>query len=223
MAGSWLWAGALALTVCSTAGATTVLYRDVPALTKDSDAIVRGKVTSVQSRWSGDHRRIVTDVQVAVEETLKGAPGRSVTIHQPGGVVGDIGQRVDGLASFGVGEEVLVFLQQRGPSGYLVSGMAQGKYRVERSADGRGVFAVPDPHTHQARVVDPLTHEEVNVSPKTWRLDDLRAEVRRAQSENDSSSVAPPTQKRPPSSEPGTQRLPPPGTSVTPTPGTSRP
>lgn len=211
MAGSRWWAWALALAVCSTAAATTVLYRDVPALARDSDAVVRGKVSQVHSRWSGDHRRIVTVVQVDVEETLKGAPGHQVTILQPGGVVGDIGQRVEGLASFGVGEEVVVFLEQRGP-GYIVSGLAQGKYRVERSADGRGAFAIPDPHTQQAQVVDPVTHEERTVAPKTWPLDELRAEVQRSVPEHGAPPAVPPASPVAPT-----------GPAPTPSTGTSRP
>lgn len=224
MSRSTTWAGVLVLSLCtSLAGATTVLFQDVPALTRTSDAVVRGTVTRQQSRWTGDHRRIVTDVELSVSETLKGTPRSTLVIRQPGGEVGDIGQRVDGLASFKVGEEVLVFLEQQG-DGFIVSGLAQGKYRIERSSDGRGIFAVPDPNTHEARVVDPLTHQERVVTPKTWTLDDLRAEVQRSMLPGDESSIAPLPQKanRTPPPSNGSNTVPAPGTPTTTTPKGSK-
>lgn len=166
---------AIALAVAAPAFATTMLKQELPELTKDSDAVVRGKVTRVESHWTADHRRIVTEIDVAVAETLKGAPGEKVTIVQPGGVVGDIGQRVDGMAQFKEGEECVLFLEKRGPS-YSVVGMSQGKLNVARSSDGTAVFAVPS--KVDAVLVDPSTRTEVPSRTQSVTLDSLRTTVR---------------------------------------------
>ncbi|NNC17703.1 hypothetical protein HJC22_18465, partial [Corallococcus exiguus] len=73
-------------------GATTMLRADLPQMAQTSDTVVQGVVRRVQSRWSGDKRRIVTDVEIQVTEALKGQPGGTVVVTQPGGRVGDIGQ-----------------------------------------------------------------------------------------------------------------------------------
>jgi hypothetical protein len=160
------------------AGATSLLYRDVPALTRDADAIVVGRVAKSESRWTADHRRIVTEVTVEVSESLKGAPGSTVLVRQPGGQIGDIGQRVDGMASFAKGEEVLVFLQRRPDNSFFLAGMAQGKYRVEREADGK-VLAHPE-SPGSARFIDPQTQSEIVVKPQTLELPTLKSEIRNA-------------------------------------------
>jgi hypothetical protein len=169
----------LALLCALPAGATSLLRVEVPELSRKADAVVRGTVRRVESRWSADGRRIVTDVEIQVAETLKGAPGSTVLVTQPGGRVGDIGQRVSGLASFAQGEEVVVFLQRRGKSAFSVRGMAQGKFQVRRSPDGKAVLAVPE-STGDARLVDPATGKETAATQRSLPLESLRATVRAA-------------------------------------------
>lgn len=177
----WTRGALVALTLgMGAAEASTVLYRDVPALARGSDAIVIGQVVRAQSRWTADRRRIVTDIEIRVDETLKGEGRATLLVRQPGGVVGDVGQRVDGLAGFEVGEEVVLFLERRPDDSFLIAGLSQGKFQVVRSSDGKGVYAVPDPAVKAARVLDPDTLQERTVTPRTWALDELRAEVRRA-------------------------------------------
>ena len=170
---------ALALLLALPAAATSMLKAELPALSQEADAVVRGTVRRVQSRWSGDGRRIVTDVELEVAETLKGSPPRTLLITQPGGRVGDIGQKVSGLASFTPGEEVVVFLDRRGKAAFSVRGMAQGKFRVQRSKDGKAALAVPE-SPGDARVLDPATGEEVRPARHAVPLESLRSAVRAA-------------------------------------------
>ena len=156
------------------AWATTALVLDVPALSRSSDAVVHATVERVESRWTPDHARIVTDVHLVVLETLKGVPTPSVIITQPGGAVGRIGQRVEGLARFDPGEEVIVFLDNRGPR-FAVTGLSQGKFHVDR-ATAKVPFARQS--KSEALFVDPLTAQPVSVEPLTLPLDVLRAQVR---------------------------------------------
>lgn len=158
-------------------GATTMLRVDVSQMAQTSDTVVQGVVRRVQSRWSGDRRRIVTDVEIQVTEALKGQSGGTVLVTQPGGRVGDIGQVVSGLASFSEGEEVVVFLEKRGAAAFQLSGMAQGKYQVQRA--GPGAMAVPA-STGDAVLIDPKTRQETVSDAKTVTLEELKAAVRAA-------------------------------------------
>lgn len=160
-----------------TAGATAMFRLDVRSLAKSADVIVRGTVTRVQSRWTADHQRIVTDVDIQVAESLKGTPGEVVRVLQPGGEVDGIGQKVSGLASFSTGEEVVVFLQQHGPV-FQVSGMSQGKFSVQRSSDGTSAFAVPAPT--DAVLIDPVTRAPVPATQQAVELEGFKREVHQA-------------------------------------------
>jgi hypothetical protein len=167
------------LLLCLPAEATTMLRADLPGLAQTADAIVHGTVRRVESRWSGDGRRIVTDVEIQVTESLKGQAGSTVLVTQPGGRVGDIGQKVSGLASFTPGEEVVVFLERRGTQAFRVSGMAQGKYQVQRSEGGKSAMAVPEP-TGDVLLLDPDTRQPTTASPRTLSLQELKASIRTA-------------------------------------------
>jgi hypothetical protein len=133
---------ALSCVVASSALATSAVALSLEDLTRESNAIYVGTVRSVEARWTRDQRRIITDTTIEISEVLKGRAQTTAVIMQPGGALGEIGQKVIGVAEFQVGEEVVVFLESRGEN-FTVSGLAQGKLTVERSSDGRSVFAIP--------------------------------------------------------------------------------
>jgi hypothetical protein len=144
-----------------------------------SDAIVVGKVVSQSAAWDLQHRRIISTIEVVIEESWKGpeATDRHVTIVQPGGSVGDIEMTVQGMPSFSVGERSLLFLQ--GQHHLQVVGMGQGKRALAwndqskqwqvNSPDMEGVIEVgPGAKLRQAKRQTPIL------------LDDLREQVMRA-------------------------------------------
>ena len=98
---------------------------------RTSDAVVRGRVEHRTSRYTEDGSRIVTDVEVAVASAWKGSPGTRVVVTVPGGEVGDVGMWVDAAPVLADGEEVVLFLVQRGAR-WHVNGYALGKFHVER-------------------------------------------------------------------------------------------
>jgi hypothetical protein len=167
---------ALALLACAPALATTALFADLPELAARAELVIRGKVMSSESRWTDDGRRIVTDVQVEVAEVLKGAPRARLTVRQPGGQVGTLGQRVDGVAAFTVGEEVVLFLERRPDDSFHLAGMAQGKLRVERTTDGRAAYAVPE-SVGEMFLLDPLTRAPRSPRTQALELEELRAVI----------------------------------------------
>jgi hypothetical protein len=161
-----------------TAGATSIVRQDVPELSRRADAVLRGTVVRTESRWSGDRRRIFTEVEIRVAETIKGSPGKTVVVRQPGGVVGKVAQRVDGVASFRQGEEVVVFLARKPDDSFVIQGMGQGKFRVERSSDGRDAFAIRE--DVDAHLVEPPGQDAAGLARGPRTLDELRAEIRSA-------------------------------------------
>ncbi|MFZ5441454.1 MAG: hypothetical protein ACOZQL_15715 [Myxococcota bacterium] len=164
-----------ALLLAGLAHATTLLFLDVPALTKGSALVVRAKVRSVASRWTKDGGRIMTDAVLDVSETWKGAPVKEVTVMQPGGVVGEVGQVVHGTVKFQAGDEVVVFLEPRGTN-YLLTGMVQGRFKVDRTSDGAQAFARQELE-NEALFLDPVTRQPVLVTGVSLPLDTLRTQV----------------------------------------------
>ncbi|MDY7225190.1 hypothetical protein [Hyalangium rubrum] len=159
--------------------ATTMLRLGITELSQTADTVVHGTVRRVESRWSGDRRRILTDVEIEVTEALKGKPGSTVLLIQAGGRVGDIGQIAHGSASFTQGEEVVVFLDRRGASAFQLTGMAQGKYQVRHAADTRSALAVPE-NTQDVLLLDPDTRQPTASTQRTLTLQELKAAIRTA-------------------------------------------
>lgn len=190
----WI-AGLVGLAVASVASATTMLEQGVAALTKASAVVVRAKVLASQARWTADHARIVTDTEVELVDAWKGAPAARVVVMQPGGIVGELGQKVAGAARFTVGEEVVLFLEPRGDR-YTVTGMSQGAFHVERSSDGKTAFARQD--LDEALLLDPVTRQPIAGPREILTVEQLKARVLSAASTPPTTPVQPPASTKPP-------------------------
>ncbi len=103
----------------------------VEELARGADAVVQGRVERRTSRWSADGRHIHTLVTLRSARVLRGSAPEEVVVRVPGGVVGDVGQRVDAAPAFDDGEEVVVFLARDRAGDWRVHGLALGKFRVE--------------------------------------------------------------------------------------------
>lgn len=102
-------------------------------LVASADQIVVAKVVSVNAAWDPSHRKILSTIEVKIEESWKGLASGSLTIVQPGGTVGEIEMTVHGMPRFVVGERSVLFL--RGRVRFQVVGMALGKRPVSWDAD----------------------------------------------------------------------------------------
>jgi hypothetical protein len=133
---------ALLLLVAGPAAAATFVETSVEEAARSAEAVVRGRVVAATARVAGEGRRVVTEVEIAVEDAWKGAPGATVRVVVPGGSTPTLAQWVDAAPTFAPGEEVVVFLGRRGDA-WTVMGLALGKYRVDgpdaRPALGRAV------------------------------------------------------------------------------------
>ncbi len=129
----------------SPADGSIVQGLELEELTQKADRIVLGRVLFSES-FLHQNGQIWTWHRVAVDQEIRGrAPDeQELIIETLGGQIGDIGMRVEGEATFSVGERVLVFASGGGPySAFRTVGMAQGVMRVRSE---RGVDTV-----HQSR------------------------------------------------------------------------
>ena len=137
----WLLAAACVLGATPVAHATSVEAMDLGALVRAADHVVVGTVVSTEARY--DHLdRIVTDATVRVDERMHGAApeGSTVIVRRLGGVVGDVGLRIEGEPTFLPGERVLLFARTIASERLLRPiGMSQGVMPIQRDAAGAEV------------------------------------------------------------------------------------
>ena len=132
------------LTATGVLVATTALERQARAslsrglklteLVAQSAHTVVATALDAHSDWVliGGKRRIVTDTRIRIEETLAGKPPaqNEMEVRVLGGIVGDLGERVDGQAELVLGEPAVAFLMPISPVLAYVTGAAQGHYRL---------------------------------------------------------------------------------------------
>jgi len=134
--------GALALMA---AGAELVNATQLVSMTprqmgEQAQLVVAGKVSGEQSFWNEKRTKIFTRIDVAVDASYKGGTPVSVSLLQLGGTVDGVRTTVDGAVQWRVGEEVLLFLEPYTKGTYQVTGLSQGKFRIERDATTGAAF-----------------------------------------------------------------------------------
>jgi len=172
----------LALVLLATpARASLVVALDMPTLVQRADHIAVVDVGTISMAWDETHEHILTTIDLAVVETMKGPlkPASHFTLVQPGGTVGDLSMKVFGMTPFSSGERALVFLRGTSAAASVV-GMSQGKRIIQReAATGRWMVGVPDQagasfvRTRATASSTSLPIFELRARP----LDDLRAEI----------------------------------------------
>lgn len=145
---------ALALTLGSLAvglpaGATTMVYYGTEKLATDCSFVVLGRVVTLEAGYhdaifGGNHHEIYTWTTVQVDRAWGWRePTELITLEESGGTVGKRTSVVDGLPRFEVGDEVLVFVEQRPDGHYKTFGMFLGAMRVERDGGGKAYLVRP--------------------------------------------------------------------------------
>jgi hypothetical protein len=126
------------------ANATILPKKNFDELLKESDGIVMGTVSDMQSQYAGTSRDIVTHVTLSNLTVLHGqfnAP--QLVLRMDGGnVSGDI-VHIEGSPSFSLQDRVIVFVKGNGSAMVPFVGWTQGVFRVFRDA-GSGVDRVKD-------------------------------------------------------------------------------
>jgi hypothetical protein len=128
----------LLLAVAVPVRATVLIPADLGELSRDALAIARGRVASLDARWTEDRGTIETIVTLEVESYLKGSLGSTLRFRVPGGELGRFRSVVVGAPDFAVDQRVVVFLGARGPSVPHVLGLNQGVFHLSRAVDNSG-------------------------------------------------------------------------------------
>ena len=112
------------------AAATSMYPFSLDELIYVADHIVVAEVVDTEARFSDDGRVILTFVELAVHEQLKGDTGeQTLTVWVLGGQVGDWAMPVAGAPMLDPGEQVLLFLEDL-DLGPTVLGWNQGKFSL---------------------------------------------------------------------------------------------
>ncbi|MEM7605460.1 MAG: hypothetical protein AAF411_08885 [Myxococcota bacterium] len=132
----------LSLLLVSASAAATVMVR-VPLedMVRDSQGVVRGRVTQVGTQLviRGASADPMTVSQIAVDEWIVGEGGSQLRMREHGGSHGRGGMAVAATPRYSVGEEVIIVLEADPESDgryHRTYAMAQGKFAVLRGVPG---------------------------------------------------------------------------------------
>lgn len=164
-----------------TAGATVMIEIPLDELAATADVVVRGTVLRSGARLTVRDGELQprTHTWVHVHEWVKGEGPTVVEIVEVGGAAGGEVWSVLGTPSYGVGEEVLVFLARTPDdrSRFRTHQMVQGQFRVDRIRGEPRVARDLEAVTFARWTEGRLVLEEPG-RPPSLRLGDLVARVR---------------------------------------------
>src|SRR5262245_24604045 len=119
-----------------------------------ADAVIVGRVTDIESH-DNQQGKLRTYITIAIDEVLKGTLAQpTLTIRELGGHVGNLGGWVFANPEFSVGEQVLLFLDQRDDGTLRVLYFYLGKFSV-----------ITDPGSGDLVAVRPLPDEVAVIAP----------------------------------------------------------
>ena len=152
----------LALLAPSLALATVVLSMSLEEMTARAALVVHATVQVSQPGWDEAHAKIWTWTELTVKETLKGRAPSSVLVKQPGGIVGEVGMQVDGVATFTRGEEVVLFLEAAPdePGAWVPVAMSSSKVTLDGNVARRDLSGLAFARPGQKGVSQPLDERE---------------------------------------------------------------
>lgn len=145
-----------AVTLASPARASLVKAVTFDQKVEHADAILLGRCTETQTTWDAEHRWILTYAKFQVEQSVKGAPVREVTVVTPGGSIDGLHQSSVGITPFDKGDERVIFLKNT-TLGPTVLYFDQGTYDVANDARGE-------------RVVTPVITQSVRMDSQTGTI-----------------------------------------------------
>jgi hypothetical protein len=124
---------------------TTVQRLTLDEMIQKSNKIVIGNVTGSSTFWSNNGKLILTSYTIAVDETIKGEPARTIQVTSIGGQIGNLTLHVAGMPVFEKGESAVVFVEAAGTFSTVV-GLEQGKFTITDGAVSNHVadLAFPD-------------------------------------------------------------------------------
>lgn len=157
--GPWVMAFLFAVTVTTSAAATTVLRQDLSEQVSQAELIFVGTAVRAETIPTGDGAFAFTHVTFEVEETFLGVTrDRHLALQFAGGTVGNEVFGVAGMPTFAPGERYLLFVAGNGRYGCPLVGWSQGKLDV-----------VAHPLTGESIVVDHAGRVIIGIGEDDWR------------------------------------------------------
>ena len=108
---------------------------------RGAERVVVGRVTTVEPMWRtnefGD-RLIVSVVNVAVDETLRGPAQSTVSVEVEGGTIGDLTLHVSDLEPVATGDRAVFYLIRNARGVFVPHLRGQGLLKLDRSDRVRG-------------------------------------------------------------------------------------
>jgi len=146
--------------------ATTVIAPTFDQLVDEADVIFQGKVTALQSQWTGEgaQRVIVTFVTFQVEDAMKGNPGQRYTVRMLGGTVDGQTIEIADAPKFTVGDRDLLFVERNGSQFIPLVGVMHGRFHVQRDQAGHESVL-----TNDGKQVDGLSEFKAAIRQKLQR------------------------------------------------------
>jgi hypothetical protein len=156
---------ALTVSAIINVSATTVIPPSFNELVNEAEIIFQGTVTKVNPQWVGEgaQRHIVTYVTFKVEESLKGNPGKEITLRMFGGTVDGQTMKASDAATFNVGDRDVLFVEHNGTQFIPLVGIMHGRYRVQKDETGRDVILTNEGAPLSS--VDQVGRESVSPGP----------------------------------------------------------
>jgi|GEM_PF-2136474 len=118
--------------------AITLEAASLGELSAESNIIVEGYVAESHSYWNDTQRQIFTDTGFDVTKVLKGGEiGKSITIHELGGTVGQTSMEIDGVQRLQRNQRLILFLQKIPNSDqYMIHSFTLGKFYIVQDSTG---------------------------------------------------------------------------------------
>ncbi len=140
------------LLVASPCLATTLLWMDVPQLTRHSTSVVVGRAVSQETLAAGPGvplNRITFEISSSLKGDLRG----TIVVNNPG---------FPGAPAFNEGDEAILFLYTREGT-HVMTGLQQGTFKIVADPSGRRVLERAAPSLQKGaaghRSVDRLVEE----------------------------------------------------------------
>jgi hypothetical protein len=134
-------ASAIAVAVLArTPQAASVVAPTFETLVARAQTVFVGQTVDLRSQWvsTPSGRAIVTIVTFKVVRALKGQLGAQTQLEFLGGTMGEYRMEIPGMPKFRIGDEDVLFVDERGDPASPVVGFMHGRFRVlEEPAGGR--------------------------------------------------------------------------------------
>lgn len=159
----WLW------TAVPSRG-TTVVPPSFGELVNESDCIVRTQVKRVTSEWREKQgsRRIYTLVELEVHDVISGTAPQTLILQLLGGRIDDQEMVVDGVPTFAVGQEDILFVRGNGRQFCPLTAIMHGRYPVLKAETSDRAYiarANSAPLMDVSEVSHPMAEENKARSP----------------------------------------------------------